>query len=334
MPIRPAARMSYSAAGRSVLIDAKDDWSAHAVANVFAGWFLIPLDSQSVSDPAVTVHVQSGVAPPPVPSGLSSFEIIHGGICHTDNHTYYVEFDGSLVIFGPGNFRETQLWVDKPEECSLARLTLLLSHALSPALRRSGVFEIHSGGVIAPGNSKAILIAGPSGSGKSTLTSQLTRCGWQYLSDDILLMIDVDEQIQVQAFRRFFALTAETLSAVNLSQARSITLSGKQRVVPEDHFETVPVQRATAGLICFPGITSESTTSIVAMTPSETMMRLLRLCPWASYDKPTSAEHLRILALLAHTTSAFELRAGADVLREPEHVAAMLSELSSNVLSV
>ena len=334
--MRPAARMVYSAAGRSVFIDAKDEWSAQSVVDVFDSWFFTPIDPHSVATPDVTIEIQSGIALSPMPGDLQNFEIIHGGTCYTDNQTYYLDFDGSRVIFGPGTARQVQLWVNKPGECSLARFTQLLSHALSPALRRCGVFEIHSGGVLAPGNEKAIMIAGPSGSGKSTLTSQLARCGWRYLSDDILLMHGVDNEIKVQAFRRFFALTAETLAAAKLSRTDLNSMPGvaKERVVPEDHFDTIPVQQATPGTICFVGIASAANTSVVALTPSETMAKLLRLCPWASYDKPTSGEHLRTLGLLAQTTSAFDLRTGVDVLEKPETVAAILSEIASTALSV
>jgi hypothetical protein len=54
------------------------------------------------------------------------------------------------------------------------------------------------------------------------------------------------------------------------------------------------------------------------------MQRLLRLSPWASYDRPTSAEHLKVLGMLANTTQAFELMAGRDVLNDPSSVAEML----------
>jgi hypothetical protein len=47
------------------------------------------------------------------------------------------------------------------------------------------------------------------------------------------------------------------------------------------------------------------------------MARLLRMSPWACYDRATAASHLSILASLAANTRGYELRAGRDLL-DPE----------------
>src|SRR5262245_5385365 len=46
----------------------------------------------------------------------------------------------------------------------------VFAHALAPALRRAGAFELHCAAVVDPETSTPALIVGPSGSGKSTLT--------------------------------------------------------------------------------------------------------------------------------------------------------------------
>ena len=330
MRLRPAAKMYYSVAGRTVLIEAYDDWSSHAVSHVFAGWFLTLLSAHPDSKADTTLKIRCGSSPPPIPSGLTSFAITHGGICYTDDHIYYLKFGASLVVFGPGTAREVDLWVDKPYELPSGTVVQLLSHALSPALRRSSVFEIHSAGVIPPDGDKAIMIAGPSGCGKSTITSQLARCGWGYLSDDILLLREAENSIEVRAFRRFFALTAETLAAVNLPGVALSEINGaKERVAPQDHFGNDLVEQSSPAAIVFPIVTRESNSRLSPLTPTDTMTRLLRLCPWASYDKPTSKEHLRMLGSLAHSTSAFELHAGTDIMSDPKLAAAVIFSLIS-----
>ena len=316
----------YTAAGRTIFIDACDDWSYQAISQVFAGWFLNPIHDKAEPQPDLTLRVRCGVPAPVVPVGLSRFEITNSGVCHTDNQSYYLKFDESLIVFGPGEANEVELWVDQPYDVSSRSVAQLISHALSPGLRRCGIFEIHSAAVIPPGDKQAILIAGPSGSGKSTLTSQLASCGWDYLSDDILLLLRDADEIRLNAFRRFFALTAETIAAVQLPQLtlKAGDLGVKARVTPEDHFQTSPVQQSTPHSIIFPGITSETQSKLVSLSPAGAMTRLLRLCPWASYDKPTSKEHLGVLGKLAHTVSAFDLLGGTDVLRAPKRVADMI----------
>ena len=66
------------------------------------------------------------------------------------------------------------------------------SFAVCAALRRFGIFELHSAGMVHPESEKVLLIIGPSGSGKSTLALQLAMAGWPYLSDDELLLSLVD----------------------------------------------------------------------------------------------------------------------------------------------
>jgi hypothetical protein len=63
--------------------------------------------------------------------GLTSFEIAHGGTCHTDNQSFYIEIDGSLVLFASDK-PLVDLWVKEPYDIAAPVVTQLLSHALSP----------------------------------------------------------------------------------------------------------------------------------------------------------------------------------------------------------
>jgi len=63
------------------------------------------------------------------------------------------------------------------------------------------------------------------------------------------------------------------------------------------------------------------------------MSRLLRLCPWASYDKGTSLEHLRMLGRLANSASGFELLAGIDILKDSKLTAQMFLNISDKAFS-
>jgi hypothetical protein len=327
---RPATKMFYLVAGCTFLIEAYDNWSHGAVSEIFSGWFFTALPECDVPAPDATIRVRSGVNPPAIPPGLAPFPIINGGTCFTDGSRYYIKFDDSLVAFGPGKSRQVDLWIDKPYPYDSGDVVQLLCHALSPALRRCNIFEIHSGGVIPPHGDKAILIAGPSGSGKSTLTSQLANSGWRYLSDDILLVYGGKENLHVQAFRRFFALTANTISALKLTRVAPSEGSGryKERVIPQEHFGPGLVQEAVPRTMVFPMITGEPQSRTTQLTPTQTMSRLLRLCPWASYDKPTSVQHLQTLGALANGTTAYDLFAGTDILDDPNVVTKMFYTLA------
>jgi hypothetical protein len=330
----PAAKFLYSVAGRTVLINTYDEWSSMAPTQLFSGWFLHRLTNRETATPDITLNIRCGITPPPIPADLSCFEIMHGGICYTDEEIYYITFGDSVVMFGPGRSTEVNLWFDQSYQVPSDIVTQMFSHALSPALRRTDVFEIHSAAVVPPGRTGAVLLAGPSGSGKSTLTSQLARCGWGYLSDDILLLTEREQQIKVQAFRRFFALTADTMTAAKLQSANKLSSGRKERLTPQDHFQQPPTETARATTIVFPAIVAEQRSRFRQLTSAESMQRLLRLCPWSTYDKPTSGTHLKTLGLLASTTSAYELLAGQDVLADSnsavEVIQTMVGEMASS----
>src|SRR5262249_38054660 len=163
------------------------------------------------------------------------------------------------------------------------------------------------------------LVIGPSGSGKSNLAAQLALAGWQYLSDDSVLLYSQNDVVHAHALRRIFALTDEVFSAARLSELDSMEV----RVVPFDplkrRFEPAPVFAGRFALSCkptrvlFSRIENGEASRVTLLNRSETMARLIRMCPWACYDKPTAQAHLEVLGGLARQADGFELLAGADL---------------------
>jgi hypothetical protein len=324
--LEPALKLLYSVAGRVLLIDAEDDWSALAVSSLLARWFLTPLSVPGTAAPHATIKIRCSSKAPPLPEGLARFEIAQGGICYTDGQTLYLDFNGSVVIVGPGSSRKVDVWLVERYDFASEVLAQVISQAFSAVLRRSGLFELHSGGVVPPQHGRAVLIAGASGSGKSTLTLQLTACGWGYLSDDTLLIEQGQQGIEAWGLRRFFALTADTIAALRLPELPANTDVGlvKKRFTPQDFFPSGQIQNAQPGAIVFPVITFETESRVRSLTPSEAMALLLRLCPWACYDKPTAGEHLRTLGRLVRETVALEILAGTDLLDDPVRASDLL----------
>lgn len=320
MLVRPAVRAVYTIAGRRILIAARDTWSAQAVANLFAGWFLKPASENGNGAPDVTLNIQCGAPSPPIPHGLFKFDIPQSGICHTDGDTFYLDFYGSRVVIGPGLNRDIDIWVEQQYEFGSKVLAQIISQAFSAALRRCGLFEFHSAGLVPPRHDRAVLIAGGSGSGKSTLTLQLALCGWSFLSDDTLLLDKSESGIELHALRKFFAFTPETMASAQLPRLTS-TAAMKERVTPQELFPDAQIQRSKPGSIFFTTVSHEAESRVEPLTPAEGMSKLLRLCPWAAYDKPTASEHLGMLAALARETATFNLFAGRDLLEDPARAA-------------
>lgn len=333
---RPALAETYAVAGRFVCVEAPDPESAELFRRFFAGWHFARVEGAGAPAPDATICV-SPEAPPPPPEGLEAFETAGGGLCRTDGRTYVFERDGSAVR-AVGGRSGVEVWIgrgtESRERSALARLVF---ESTMVALRRCGLFELHAAGVVEPLSGGGYLVVGPSGSGKSTLATQLASVGWRYLSDDALLLRGDSELVEACALRREFAVTEQTVAA-GVLEGFEVLLGEpvpfdplKRRFKPHDVFPEGFAESCVPRAIFFPVITNEPASGARRLTQAETMRGLLRMCPWACYDRPAAAAHLGLLARLARQAAGFELRAGRDLLGDAEHSADYLRGLVGRV---
>jgi hypothetical protein len=171
--------------------------------------------------------------------------------------------------------------------------------------------------VVQPQSGAGDLIVGPSGSGKSTLTFQLASAGWSYLSDDEVLMSLKDGPVEARGFRSFFAM-------------RVAASAGFRNVFePADVFASERVSQVVPRWLLFTAISGDKETRMVELSQAETMIRLIRACPWATYDISVAGPNLELLSRLARQTKAFDLAAGSDLL-EPARAAEFFKTLNEH----
>jgi hypothetical protein len=329
---RPALAYTYAVAGRFVCVEAADPEEAELFRRFYAGWHFTRVDGPEAHAPDATVRVNAG-APPPPPAGLESFETAGGGFCFTDGRTYVFERDGSAVR-ADGGRRGVEVWIGLGEESrERSALARLVFEATMVALRRCGLFELHAAGVVEPRTGDGFLVVGPSGSGKSTLATQLASAGWRYLSDDALLLRGGAEVVEACALRREFAVTEQTVAAGVLEGFEDLLKEPvpfdplKRRFKPHTIFPEGFAESCVPRALFFPVITNEPVSRARRLTQAETMRGLLRMCPWACYDRPAAATHLGLLARLARQAAGFELHAGRDLFGDAEHSANYLRGL-------
>ncbi|HEV3467736.1 MAG TPA: hypothetical protein VG148_00330 [Pyrinomonadaceae bacterium] len=317
---RPAAPRFFAVAGRLLCVDALDAWSAAAAERHFAEWYLTP------SAPAradASIRIRRG-PPPDIPRGLESFPIGDGGSCFTDGRAYHLDIQGSRVRLGAGG---AEVWLGEGVGQASAALARTVFNAFSGAVRRCGLYELHSAAVVGPSGGRAALLAGASGSGKTTLTLQLAAAGWGYLSDDVLLLSEGGGRVEARPLRRDFAATQATAAAVGLTErtGRPTRADSKLRFTPHTFFPGGFVESCSPEALFFPSVTRDAETRVSEVSRPEALLRLLRMCPWACYDRPASAGYLRVLSLVAGQCRAYELRAGTDLLAEPGRAASLLA---------
>ena len=315
---RPAPQ-SFAVAGRLLFIQSFDPQLRTLIERLFSGWQLTPV-SFPERKPDIQISFTCGAEIPVVPSGLTEFEVAAGGRCYAASEEYYLELGNSLMHLARGNPVNVSVWLKElpgPSDPELARVT---SFAVCAALRRFGMFDMHSAAVVIPNSEVGVLLIGPSGSGKSTLTLQLATAGWGYLSDDELLLSVVGDEVQARGFRSFFALSS---AAANANQPKP---AFKTCFEPSTVFTSPPVARVVPRFLLFANIGGAQNTELHELPQTEIMAHLIRACPWATYDTAIAGANLDLLAHLARQSKGFKLMAGTDLL-EPNQASRIIGSV-------
>ena len=305
---RPASQAFYAVAGRLLSIESLSLELRNLIVDLFAGWQLTPVSLPDRS-PDIRINFSCGKElSQSIPRHLDQFDIADGGKCYTDGAGLYLDLGGPVVHIENGSTVSVKVSFPELPRLGDPLLGRAGSFAVCAALRRYGMFDLHSAGVIEPESGKAVLIIGPSGSGKSTLTLQLVQVGWSYLSDDELLLSLKDGAVEARGFRSFFAI-----SEPGAQLKRCFEPLGSSRVV-----------QAYPGFLFLINLNGESRSRLSKLTQTETMQRLIRACPWATYDRSIAGANLKLLSALARQAHGFDFAAGRDLL-EPGVAASFFS---------
>jgi hypothetical protein len=233
--------------------------------------------------------------------------------------------------------RRVDVWIGAETARSSIAFARLLFYAVQAALRQCGLFELHTAAVVSPFHAGGVLIVGPSGSGKTTLAMRLTAGGWLNVADDLVLLREETFATEAFAFRRVFAATVTTLNACPTPGIEKATREpnelepSKRRFDPQVLFPGRFTASCTPRTLVFPTITGEARSESRPLTSPGALSRLLRMCPWATYDAAVARPHLSALAGLARQSVSYELLAGTDLLYDPAAAPRLFSSLSPGV---
>lgn len=327
--IRPAITYSYAIAGRSFCVQPNDEWAATLIQHFLSEFHFDPHDNSLAPD--YTIRISSESPAPAIPNGLDTFDVA-GGHCATDGQRYYLAVEGSLIIVEPD--AALGVWVGNITRARKPMALInLMAYVLEICLRRVGLYQLHGAGLVPPSGKSGVLILGSSGSGKSTVTALLASQGWSYMTDDALLLSDEGDVIKTRGIRRFFAASEAALascSLLHLSEALGRTMlsdPNKRRLEPSVAFPGRFIPSCVPAVVVFASINDSQESQALPLSQADTMSRLIRSNPWASYDRITAKDHLRILSKLSTQCRAFSLLGGRDILRGPSVVEALLLPL-------
>lgn len=230
---------------------------------------------------------------------------------------YYLRGDDVYVAFP--RFGMLHLELDKGTtvgallpEClsTYGVLEDLIAIALSPHLRRRGLFLIHA--FAAALNDRVLLLVGDIGSGKTTTGMALLAAGWRVLSNDSPI-IQTGGLVRsypgvLAAYPDTFARFAATRHlAADVENVRSKLTVPIESIWPGCWLDSGPI-----GAVCFPSVEQRSAHAVEKLTASQALARLL---PHAveQWDRALIPQHLAVLRELIEAAPAFQVRLGPDV---------------------
>lgn len=201
-------------------------------------------------------------------------------------------------------------------DATVADLYSMLTLASALLLGRSGRALVHAAATVAP-DGGAWLLVGDARSGKSTSCASLVRLGWDYLSDDQLVLSGSEASVVAAGWLRPFHLDEGW---------RDGRATGLRRTIPPGSLgpgrwrPDAPL----AGLL-LPVVEPGQPTHLTPLSPAEGLAGLVRQSPWLLADRVAATTVLGILRGAAGQR-AYRLHLGLDAYREPERLGACLRE--------
>lgn len=311
----------YTIGERLLAFQFSDEVAARVAGEFIEGMYFIPCTARAARFVHCTVKIFYG-DPPPLPPGCQTFEVPRGH-CHTNGEEHFLDIDESRIAVYPAAPGLVCVWLGTTAHAR-HRVAIIntLSYAVQAALRLGGLYVLHAAGIVEPSTGTGMIVIGNSNSGKSSLTIRLAGAGWHYLSDDMLVLAEEDGLINAWALRRIFSVSSASLANSGLSgldAALGATVNSdpsKRKLEPRIMFPDGFVESCRPRVLLFPNLTGEAASRVEKLSSSEAMARLIRQCPWASYDAGTAREHLRVLGLLAKQSNSYTLDAGLDLLED------------------
>jgi hypothetical protein len=220
------------------------------------------------------------------------------------------------AVVDPGALRAAVRMEDRTATGEEERVEVfaILTLAAAFLLGRLGRTLIHAAAVVGPGE-RGWLLVGGTFSGKTTCCVNLIRQGWDYLSDDHVVMCAGDAGPGLEGWPRNFNLDR------GFEEGSPIGI--RRRVDPAEFGPGRWRSTAALGGLLFPTVGTEQRTRVERSSAPGALHRLLQQSPWLLGDPGTAPAVLDLLGTAARLP-AFDLLLGADALRDGRRVAELL----------
>ncbi len=290
----------------------------HAILNYFELETLVTPPTQS----HVTLVFIAQQHFSPIPTGISQLAR-YGSISLWQTANHFCLGDGcSIVQLDPvSGYASAMLhlasWED-PAKLRGDKITLI-TLSLFILLRQWQLYAMHAACVAKKGRGYLFVASG--GCGKSTLALSLVRQGWDYLSDDSIVLRVHENRVEALPLRRDLYVHptfAHDFPEI-VAHWKTSPLIGerKKRVDMKTLYPEQAVTHCTPQQIIFPKIVPEPKTRLIPIDNTEALFQLMLQSGLLTSEAHRASKHLKVLTRLLHQTQTYQLLMGRDLKENP-----------------
>ena len=215
------------------------------------------------------------------------------------------------------------VWVKDEQQIDRRLWHELIRHGISAYLSDCGCTPIHAAAVVAP-NGYTWMIAGQTHSGKSTLVLGLLAAGWQFLSDDSLILRAEDGQIVAYGWLGTSLLNPILIQTYpHLSDKLGLAVGERKLIDLKRCYPTQPVYKAQPQGLLFPYFSPDvSIAKLEPISSGTTLGNLMTHAATSLIERPQP--HLVNLQQLAFGCEYFNLALGKTLQTQPALIAEVL----------
>ena len=229
---------------------------------------------------------------------------------------------GTLIIHN-SSFKEKSLL--SKYNIFLVGLIHLISHF--------GLYDLHAAALIK--NNTGYLFLGDPNTGKSSAAFSLVNQGWQFISDDAVLLRSQAKFVEVFAFRKKFYLDkhlANKYPKISRYFEEPTNKEDTKRFLDmELLYPRQFCKNCIPKLLVFTRIVNKSTSKLIPLDQSTAFVKLLKQSVSIFFNHQYVNAHTVTLKRLINQTTSYELWAGRDLYNEPDKISKILTSKILNI---
>jgi hypothetical protein len=266
--------------------------------------------------------------PPPVPADtILTFKGLDLTCYRNGKEIYFTFKDGSVIQLDSISRKVKGLFKKEILSNSIGIFSLIMA-PFAELLKYQRLYSLHSAALYS--NGIGYIFSGESGSGKTTTSLSMVSEGYKYVSDDAVLLEEINGDIIAHSLYKTFNIdrgTAKLFPDVVKEEDIPVKNGKKVTVDISEKFPDSFIPYLKPDVIIFPRITSDDKSQIYPISQTEVYMRLLRQIV-LSVDKDVVKNQLKAIEKLVKQMQGFDLLSGRDVYENPKKIINLISEVN------